>query len=100
MSQLLRQNPCRLQRQPIAQGYAIYILKNEQNLTQAQRDKKEALVLSELNLKSLEALNLRETFQQIYHAPTQEQFEYLLNEWHSWAIASEIPSNLAIKKTP
>ena len=58
-------------------------------LSQAQRDKKEALVLSALNLKSLEALNLRETFQQIYHAPTQEQFEYLLNKWHSWATVSE-----------
>ena len=25
-----------------------------------------------------------------YHAPTQEQFEYLLNEWHSWAIANKL----------
>ena len=33
-------------------------------LWQAQRDKKEALVLSALNLKSLEALNWRETFHQ------------------------------------
>ena len=84
---------------PLLKGTRFIFLKNEQNLTQAQRDKKEALVLSELNLKSLEALNLRETFQQIYHAPTEEQFEYLLNEWHSWAIASELSPMEKVAKT-
>ena len=30
---------------------------------------------------------------------TQEQFEYLLNEWHSWAIASELSPMEKVAKT-
>ena len=84
---------------PLLKGTRFIFLKNEQNLTQAQRDKKAELVLSDLNLKSVEALNLRETFQQIYHAPTEEQFEFLLNEWHDWAIASALIPMEKVAKT-
>ena len=84
---------------PLLKGTRFIFLKNEQNLTQAQRDKKAQLVLSNLNLKSLEALNLRETFQQIYHAPTEEQFEFLLNKWHDWAISSALTPMEKVAKT-
>ena len=84
---------------PLLKGTRFIFLKNEQNLTQKQREKKEALVLSELNLKSLEALNLRETFQQIYHVPTEEQFEFLLNEWYAWAVGCELEPMVKVART-
>lgn len=34
-----------------------------------------------------------------YHAPTQEQFEYLLNEWHSWAIANKLSTMEKVAQT-
>jgi len=74
-------------------------LKNDRNLTQEQRDKKEKLVLSELNLKSVAALNLRDTFQQIYCAQTEEQFESLLNQWHEWAISSSLEPMVKVAAT-
>jgi transposase len=75
---------------PLLRGTRFIFLKNDQSLTSAQRKQKEELVLSDLNLKSLEALNLRETFQQIYHAPTEEEFESLLQQWHNWATTSQL----------
>jgi transposase len=84
---------------PLLKGTRYIFLKNEQNLTQKQREKKEALVLSELHLKSLEALNLHETFQQIYHVPTEEQFVLLLNEWYAWAVGSQIEPMVKVART-
>lgn len=84
---------------PLLKGTRFIFLKNEKNLTQEQRTKKEELILSDLNLKSLEALNLRETFQQIYHAPTEKQFEFLLNKWHDWAMASKLSPMQKVAKT-
>jgi transposase len=75
---------------PLLKGTRFLFLKNDVKLTQAQRDQKEELKLSELNLKSIQALNLRETFQQIYCAHTEEQFELLLNQWHDWAAKSQL----------
>ena len=76
---------------PLLKGSRYIFLKNEVNLTEAQRAKKEELSLPELNIKSMQALNIREAFQQIYAAPTEELFEQLLTQWHDWAIASELP---------
>ena len=57
----------------------------KKNLTQLQREKKEELKLSSLNEKLFRALRLRETFQQIYAAKTEEEFEILLKKWYYWA---------------
>ena len=84
---------------PLLRGMRFIFLKNDTHLTQTQRDQKEALVLSELNLKSVEALNLRETFQQIYYATTEEQFESLLNQWHEWAISSTLEPMVKVAAT-
>jgi transposase len=84
---------------PLLRGMRFVFLKNDKNLTQAQRDQKETLVLSELNLKSVEALNLRETFQQIYCAKTEEQFESLLNQWHEWALSSTLEPMVKVAAT-
>lgn len=78
------------QKNPLLKGARYIFLKNEKNLTQAQRDKKEELKLSTLNIKLFRALGLRETFQQIYAATTEEAFENLLKKWYFWATHSQL----------
>jgi len=75
---------------PLLTGARYIFLKNDKNLTAAQRQKKEELVLSDLNIKSMEALSMRESFQQIYAAPTEELFEELLVKWYDWTANSEL----------
>lgn len=84
---------------PLLKGSRYIFLKNEKNLTQAQREKKEELTLSELNIQSIVALNMRETFQQIYSASTESEFSYLLSEWHSWVSQSELVPMVKAAKT-
>jgi transposase len=69
---------------PLLKKTRYIFLKNERNLTEKQREKKQALQVADLNLKSMEALRMRETFQQIYNAPTDLQFVELLQEWVDW----------------
>ncbi len=71
---------------PLLKKTRYIFLKNEENLTDKQRAKKEELKLSDLNLHSMEALRMRETFQQIYHADTEETFSRLLREWLDWVL--------------
>lgn len=66
----------------LLKGKRYLFLKNDANLTARQHADKEELKLSELNLKSMEALNMRETFQQIYHAQTESMFIKLLTQWY------------------
>jgi transposase len=73
---------------PILKGKRYLFLKNDTNLTARQRADKEELKLSEINLKSMEALNMRETFQQIYHAQTESTFVKLLTAWYQWVSSS------------
>ena len=65
---------------PLLKKTRYIFLKNEANLTDKERTKKEELKLSDLNLQSMEALRMRETFQQIYHAGTETAFAILLQE--------------------
>lgn len=71
---------------PLLKKTRYVFLKNEANLTEKQRAKKEELCLSGLNLQSMEALRMRETFQQIYHAETEEAFVALLQKWLDWVL--------------
>ena len=66
---------------PILKGTRYLFLKNEQPLNQKQQQKKAELELADINLKSFEALRMRETFQQIYQAKTMIDFEQLLSKW-------------------
>jgi transposase len=60
---------------------ARYIcLKNDANLTGKERLRKEELSMSNLNLKSMQAMHIRENFQMIYLANNVDEFEYLLDE--------------------
>jgi transposase len=84
---------------PLLKGTRYIFLKNERNLTQVQRDKKEELKLSTLNKKLFRALSLRETFQQIYAASTPEEFENLLKDWYFWATHSQLEPMMKAAKT-
>ena len=65
-------------------------LKNEKNLTVAQRQKLQELSMPHMNLKSIKALHIRENFQEIYKSPTPELFELMLKKWYFWATHSRI----------
>lgn len=78
------------QTQTMLKGTKYIFLKNEKNLTNAQRQKRQELSMSRLNLKSIRALHIRENFQEIYKAPTPEFFEFLLKKWYFWATHSRI----------
>lgn len=82
---------------PVLKGARYVLLKNEQNLTKKQRGKRESL--SNLNLKSMKALRIREAFQGIYKAETKELFEKLLKEWYFWATHCKIPQMVQVAKT-
>jgi transposase len=72
----------------VLKGTKYIFLKNEKNLTVAQRKKREELSISRLNLKSMKALHIRENFQEIYKMPTAELFESMLKRWYFWATHS------------
>lgn len=76
--------------QLLLKGSKYIFLKNKSNLTAKQLKQREELSLSNLNLKSIRALHIRENFQEIYKAQTEEQFETLLKKWYFWATHSRI----------
>ena len=78
-------------------GNRFIFLKNEKNLTKAQQETLQKL--SQMNLKSVRALHIREAFQTIYHADTNEQFEKLLKEWYFWATYSRLDPIKKVAKT-
>jgi transposase len=84
---------------PLLKGTRYLFLKNDRNLSQEQREKKESLQLSQLNIRLFRALNLREAFQQLYSAPTEEAFENLLNKWYFWATHSRLEPMKKVAKT-
>ena len=69
---------------PLLAGSRYVFLKNEANLTAKQREKKAELQVSGLNLQSMEALRMRENFQQLYHVFTTGQFVKYLRQWVDW----------------
>lgn len=69
-------------------GARFAILKNECNLTSKQKETRDKL--SELNLKTFRAIRIREAYQKIYHAPTNEGFELALKQWYFWATHSRL----------
>jgi transposase len=72
---------------PLLAGSRYVFLKNEANLTSKQREKKAELQVSGLNLKSMEALRMRENFQQLYRVITTGQFVKYLRQWVKWVKA-------------
>jgi transposase len=69
---------------PLLKGTRYIFLKNEANLTKKQRAKKQELEMANLNLDTMRALQMRETFQQLYAADSPETFTHNLRKWVSW----------------
>ncbi len=74
-------------------------LKNQNNLTENELIKLESLKLSNYKLKSLRALQIRESFQDIYEANTEQEFEMLLKRWYFWATHSKLEPIIKVAKT-
>ncbi len=85
--------------QPILINARYALLKNRSNLTKKQSLMIEDLKLSKLNLKSLRARHIRENFQEIYKAETEEEFENLLKKWYFWATHSRLKPIIKAAKT-
>ena len=66
------------------------VLKNRENLTANQKTKLDELLMSKLNLKTVRAFHIRENFQTIYKAKTNEEYITLLKKWYFWATHSKI----------
>ena len=74
-------------------------LKNYNNLTVKQKDKLESLTLSNMNIKTIKAYNIRQSFQDIYQATSQEEFVTYLNKWYYWATHSKLDPIIKVAKT-
>jgi len=85
--------------QPILTKARYVLLKNHNNLTKNQKDKLEELKLSKINLKSIRALHIRENFQEIYKASSEEEFKILLKKWYFWATHSRLEPIIKAAKT-
>lgn len=80
-------------------GTKYLFLKNEKNLTDAQRQRRQELSMPRLNLKSIKALHIRENFQEIYKMPTPELFESMLKRWYFWSTHSRIQPMIDAART-
>ncbi len=75
---------------PILKKKRYSFLKNWENLNDTQRTEIEQLELSSLKLKTIRALHMRESFQDIYEAESVEEFALLLDKWYYWASHSRL----------
>ncbi|MDQ7002131.1 MAG: ISL3 family transposase [Ghiorsea sp.] len=82
---------------PLLKGARYAVLKNDANLTVKQRTTKDNL-LATCNLKTVQAMQMRETFQQLYHLDNVAEFERMLREWCDWVEESELPDMQAVKR--
>jgi len=74
--------------------------KNRANMTDAQlKYLMEKLELKGLNLKTVRAFHLRESFQEIYKSETRDLFITRLNKWYSWAMRCRLEPMKEAAKT-
>jgi len=76
--------------QNILKGTKYIWLKNYNNLTVKQKETLEELTMSNMNIKTMRAYNIRQAFQDIYQATAQEEFITYLNKWYFWATHSRL----------
>ena len=74
----------------LLKGTRYIWLKNKQNLTRKQRETLKELTISNMNLKTARAYNIRQSFQDIYNAETEEEFTAYLKRWYFWATHSRL----------
>ena len=83
----------------LLKGTKYIWLKNHKNLTTKQKETLESLTLSNMNLKTMRAYNIRQSFQDMYQATTQEEFVTYLNKWYFWATHSKLQPMIKAAKT-
>ncbi len=76
--------------QNILKGTKYIWLKNYNNLTVKQKETLDELTMSNMNIKTMRAYNIRQSFQDIYLATTKEEFITYLNKWYFWATHSRL----------
>jgi len=74
----------------VLKGTRYVFLKNEDNLTNSQKELLKECTMSNMNLKTVRAYNIRKAFQNIYQADTEEKFITYLNKWYFWATHSRL----------
>jgi transposase len=74
----------------LLKGTKYIWLKNYDNLTKKQKDKLDEFTISSMNTKTLRAYNIRQSFQEIYQAKTEDEFTTYLNKWYYWATHSRL----------
>ncbi len=82
---------------PLLRKTKYIFLKNKNNLSENEQKRLEKL--SNYKLKSLRALQIRESFQDIYEAGTEQEFEMLLRHWYFWATHSRLEPIIKVAKT-
>lgn len=75
---------------PILKKSKYVFLKNHENLKIKEKKKFDEIELSQQNLKTMKAYNIKIAFQQIYSADNEKEFETLLKKWYFWATHSKI----------
>jgi len=83
----------------ILKGTKYIWLKNYDNLTKKQKEQLDELTMSNMNIKTMRAYNIRQSFQDIYQANTQEKFITYLNKWYYWATHSRLEPIIKAAKT-
>jgi transposase len=83
---------------PLLKGARYAVLKNNANLTAKQKDVK-AVLLEDLNMSTVIAMLMRETFQQLYLVDSLKEFEQGLKKWCTWIEDSKLPAMIKVKKT-
>jgi transposase len=74
----------------ILKGTRYVFLKNEDNLTKKQKELLKECTMSNMNLKTVRAYNIRKAFQDIYTAQSEDEFVTYLNKWYFWATHSQL----------
>jgi transposase len=83
----------------LLKGTKYLWLKNYHNLTSKQKEKLNEFTLSNMNTKTLRAYNIRQSFQEIYQAKTEDEFITYLNKWYYWATHSRLEPIIKAAKT-
>ena len=83
----------------ILKGTRYIFLKNASNLTKKQTATLEQCTLSNMNLKTVRAYNIKIAFQEIYAVKTEDEFVTYLNKWYFWATHSRLEPIIKVAKT-
>lgn len=83
----------------LLKGTKYIWLKNFNNLTSKQKEKLDSLTMSKMNIKTIRAYNIRQSFQDIYQATSTDEFITYLNKWYFWATHSRLEPIIKAAKT-